>query len=320
LNNVAVCCVCDRPIEGQVYTLGGRTYDALHYERVSRENRAAIGPLLVTIAAGVLFAGVLAALFHFSDIEVSGIGLIGAGVVLALVPAAIWLFAFYQQDRLEPEPKKLVLGVFILGALLAAAVGQPLIRDVFRVQEWSGNSLLTGLISSILIVGFIQEFLKYAAVRYTVFGSSEFDERVDGIIYGAAAGLGYATLLNLQYVIGNEGVDLGVGAMRVVTSALAQASFAGITGYFIARAKFEKMGPFWLPLGVTLAAVLNGVVSYALGEVTTLFGFSFNPWYGLVVAVIVAGATFVVLFGIIRRLNSAATGGATTTGAPAAQA
>jgi protease PrsW len=320
LNNIAVCCVCDRPIEGQVYTLGGRTYDALHYKRVSGENRAAIGPLLVTIGAGVIFAAVLAALFHFADIQLEGIGLIAAGVIMALVPAGIWLLAFYQQDRLEPEPKHLVLGVFILGALVAAAVGQPLIRDVFRVQEWSGNNILVGLLSSILIVGFIQEFLKYAAVRYTVFGSSEFDERVDGIIYGAAAGLGYATLLNLQYVIGNEGVDLGVGAMRVVTSALAQASFAGVTGYFIARAKFEQMGPFWLPAGIALAAVLNGVVSYALGEVTTLFGFEFNPWYGLVVAVIVAGATFAVLFTIIRRLNAASASGATTTGAPAAQA
>jgi RsiW-degrading membrane proteinase PrsW (M82 family) len=284
---------------------------------VSRVNRAAIGPLLVTIGAGVIFAAALALLFHFADIQLTGIGLIVAGVIMALVPAAIWLVAFYQQDRLEPEPKQLVIGVFILGALLAAAVGQPLIRDVFRVQEWTGNNVLTGILSSILIVGFIQEFLKYAAVRYTVYNSSEFDERVDGIIYGAAAGLGYATLLNLQYVIGNEGVDLGVGAMRVVTSALAQASFAGVTGYFIARAKFERMGPLWLPAGVTLAAILNGIVSYALGEVTTLFGFSFNPWYGLVVAVIVAGATFAVLFGIIRRLNATATSGVTATGAPA---
>ena len=49
------------------------------------------------------------------------------------------------------------------------------------------------------MIGFIQEFLIYAALRYTVYYSPEFDERVDGIIYAAAAGLGYATTLNLQY-------------------------------------------------------------------------------------------------------------------------
>ena len=60
-----------------------------------------------------------------------------------------------------------------------------------------------------------------------------------------------------------------------------------------------------MPLGLTLAAVLNGVVSYVLGQVTRLGGFSFNPWYGLVVAVIIAGGTFYALFMLIRRLNAA---------------
>ena len=200
-------------------------------------------------------------------------------------------------------------GVYVLGGLFAAAVGQPLIRDVFQVQNWIGDSLLAKLVGAILVVGIIQQFLAYAAVRYTVYYSPEFDERVDGIIYGAASGLGYATVLNLQYVLGNGGVNLGVGAIHVAISALAQASFAGVMGYFLGRAKFEPMGPFWLPAGLLIAAVLNGIVSYVLGEVTslntTVRASAFNDWYGLIVAVVVAGATFVALFAVIRRLNAA---------------
>jgi protease PrsW len=304
LNTRAVCVVCDRPIEDEVFTLGGRTYDAEHYQRVARENKAAAMPLLITVGAVVLYAALLALVFQFTDLQLDGWQLVLAGVIMALVPALIWLFAFYQQDRLEPEPKHFVIGVFLLGALLSEGIGQPLIREVLHVQDWIGSSVLTGILGSILIVGFIQEFLKYAAVRYTVYNSAEFDERVDGIIYGAAAGLGYATMLNIQYVLSNGGVDLGVGAMRVATAALAHASFAGVTGYFLGRAKFERMGPLWLPMGITIAAILNGVTSYVLGQVGTLFGFSFNPWYGLVVAVVVAGGTFYVLFTIIRRLNA----------------
>lgn len=299
------CTVCDRPIEGQVFTLGGRAYDELHYNRLARENNAAAWPLLVEVGAVVIFAGAIALLASLLDPTLSGIWLVLAGLVMALVPAAIWLLAFYRQDRLEPEPKHYVLSVFILGALVAQAVGQPLLRDVIGVQNWAGGDILTGILASILLVGFVQEFLKYAAIRYTIFTSSEFDERVDGIIYGAAAGLGYATMLNLQYVWANGGVDLGVGAMRVATTALAHASFSGVVGYFLGRAKFESMGPFWLPAGLSLAALLNGVTSYVLGEVTMLTDFAFNPWYGLVVAAIVAGITFVALFAIIRRLNAA---------------
>jgi protease PrsW len=293
------------PVVKRTYTIGGRTYSAAEYARLARENKAAAGPLLVTVGVLVIFAAILALLFSLFDIRLSGTGLLLAGLVMALVPALVWLVAFTQQDRLEPEPKHYVFGVFILGALLAQAVGQPLIREFFRVQDWASGSAVVNILASILIAGFIQEFLKYAAVRYTVFYSGEFDERVDGIIYGAAAGLGYATVLNLQYVISNGGVDLGVGVMRVATSALAQASFAGVVGYFLGIAKFERKGPLWMPLGLTLAAVLNGVTSYVLGEVTRIGGFAINPWYGLVVAVIVAGGTFAALFTLIRRLNEA---------------
>jgi RsiW-degrading membrane proteinase PrsW (M82 family) len=272
---------------------------------LARENKAAAGPLLVTVGAVVIFAAILAVLFGLLDWKIEGAWLVVAGLVMAIVPALIWLFAFLQQDRLEPEPKRYVFGVFILGALLAQAVGQPLIRDFFGIQNWASGNALVNILASILIAGFIQEFLKYAAVRYTVFYSAEFDERVDGIIYGAAAGLGYATMLNVQYIISNGGVDLGIGVMRVATTALAQACFAGVVGYFLGIAKFERKGPLWLPLGLTLAAVLNGVVSYVLGQVTRLGGFSFNPWYGLVVAVIIAGGTFYALFMLIRRLNAA---------------
>jgi RsiW-degrading membrane proteinase PrsW (M82 family) len=295
------------PVVERTYTLGGRTYTEAQYRNLARENRAAASPLLVTVGAVVLFAALVAGLFGYvlTDFKLTGTGLFVAGIIMALVPALIWLMAFYLQDRLEPEPKSFVIGVFLLGAILAVGVGQPLIRNVFGVQNWTGNNLVVDLLAAILIVGFTQEFLKYAAVRYTVYFTREFDERVDGIIYGAAAGLGYATMLNIQYITTNGGVDMAVGVMRVVTAALAQASFAGITGYFIGIAKFERKGPFWLPLGITIAAILNGVVSFLLGQVTRISGLSFNPWYALVLAVVVAGITFVLLFNLIRRLNAA---------------
>lgn len=292
--------------EGEVRVLGGRTYAAAEFDRVIHENKAAAAPIVVEIGAAVLFAAIMSLIFANTSERIGGLPLVLIGVVMAVVPAAIWLVAFYRQDRLEPEPKHYVFGVFVLGAALAEAAGQPLIRNVFRVQDWLYDNPLTGILGSILVIGALQEFLKYAAVRYTVFNSPEFDERVDGIIYGAAAGLGYATMLNIRYVVGNGGVDLGVGAVQVAVNALAHASFTGVTGYFLGRAKFERMGPLWLPLGLTVAAVLNGLVSYLLREIPQVGQFGYNAWYGLVVAAIVAAATFAVLFTVIRRLNAAA--------------
>jgi protease PrsW len=234
------------------------------------------------------------------------VALVLVGIVLAFVPALIWLVAFYRQDSLEPEPKQYVVGMFVLGAILAEAVGQPIIRDLFRVQDWVAADLALGFIGSIVIVGLVQEFLKYAAVRYTIYGAAEFDQPVDGIIYAASAGLGYATMLNIHYVIDNGGVDLGVGAIRCAVEALAQASTAGVVGYFLGQAKFKKMGPLWLPLGLLLSAALNAVVRLLLDR-APLFGagFGFNIWASLIAAVMVAGGVFAVLLNIIQRLNSA---------------
>lgn len=269
--------------------------------------RGARESVLVQIAGVFGFAAVIWLVSNFVQPSLSGWLLIIAGLAVALVPAALWLVAFYRQDRLEPEPRRYVLGIFLLSALLAQAVGQPLLRNVFQVQNVLGSDLLTELTTAVLVVGLLQEFIKYAVVRYTVFGSAEFDQRVDGIIYGASAGLGYATLLNIDYIVGNGGVDLGVGALRVAIAALAHASFGGVSGYFLGRAKFDQMGRFWLPFGLVIAAVLNGIVSVLLREVTTLGNLGFNPWYGLIVAVLVAGGVFALLLRIIQRLNAVST-------------
>lgn len=267
--------------------------------------RSSTESVLYYVGGVVALAAVAGVLAIFLRTRLTGTGLLAAGLVIAVLPAVFWLWTFYRQDRLEPEPRWYVVGVFLLSILLAQAVGQPLIRDVFHVQDWMGVDLLTNVLGAIFIVGLIQQFVQYAAVRYTVFTLPEFDQRIDGIIYGASAGLGYATLLNLHYVLGHGGVDLGIGAVRVAIVALAQGSFGGVVGYFLGRARFDSMGPFWLPGGLLLAALLNGVVTVVLNEVTTLGNFGFNPWYGLVAATLIAGGTFAILLRIMQRLNSA---------------
>lgn len=296
----AICCVCDAPIEGPARIVGSRAFCEKHYGRIGRDRPGLWAATVGLIVGLVLFVLAVQALAPAIRGGLQGAPLLLASLVLALVPAAVWLAVFYLQDRAEPEPKGYLLGVFFLAALLASAIGQPVINDVFKVNRWAGDSLALKLVAGIFIVGIVQEFLKYAAVRYSVFNSREYDERVDGIIYGAAAGLGYATMLNIAYVIGNGGVDLGVGAVRVAVLALAHASFAGVTGYFLGRAKFENRGPFWLPVGLFLAALLNGIVTAVLGEISRV-GLRPTPMNGLILAAVLAAATFIVLFVLMRR-------------------
>jgi len=297
-----ICCVCHRPVGPDAPRLGGRFYCAVHYAKVTRDRGSIWTSGLVQIVGLLVFVGLVVLIVSRTGLALDGAALVWAGIVLAVVPALLWLAFFYQRDRLEPEPKQFVLGVFLLGALLASAVGMPVVRDLFQVGEWMSRSVAANILGSILVVGFVQEFLKYAAVRYSVYLSAEFDERIDGVIYGTAAGLGFATMLNIHYVTANAGVDLAVGVVRIAVTALAQASFAGISGYFLGRAKFEQEPVWWLPLGVTIAAALNGLFTFVRGEIVTV-GLSYKPVYGLVLAAAVALVTFVVLNVLMRRAN-----------------
>jgi RsiW-degrading membrane proteinase PrsW (M82 family) len=302
-----VCCVCQEPVGDDAPRLGSRAYCARHYARVNRDRKSVWRSAVVTILGLVVFAAIVALLARLTRPALQGPALLLAGAGLAVIPALLWLAFFYVQDALEPEPKGYVLGVFVLGLLLASAVGIPVVRDLFHVQTWIGDSLLTNILGSILIVGFTQEFLKYAAVRYSVYLLPEFDERMDGILYGTAGGLGFATMLNVHYVIDSGGVDLGMGVLRIVITALAQASFAGISGYFLARAKFEDEPVWWLPLGLTIAAVLNGLFTVVRGELvrsgSLIQARTANPWTGLVLATVVAAGTLAVLLYLIRRAS-----------------
>lgn len=305
-----ICCVCHIPVDESAKTIGQRYYCDVHYQKVTQDRRGMWLSTLVGIVALLVFVGLVALIVNATQPALAGTPLVLVGVVLALVPALIWLGIFYQQDRLEAEPKRYILGIFLLGAILAQGIGIPVVRDLFRVQDWlNTGGALVNILGAILVVGFVQEYLKYAGVRFTIFGNPEFDERVDGIIYGAAIGLGFATMLNVQYVVGHGGVQLGIGIIRITITALAQASFAGVSGYFLGRAKFEDLPFWWLPAGVTLAAILNGIVTFLLQEVS-MQGLKFTPAYGLILAAVVAGGTFAVLFALIRRINAATLAGA----------
>src|SRR3954469_5944628 len=110
VNDPRNCCVCDRADAGEIRILGGRAFCVPHYENASRENRAAATPILIEVGAVVLFAAIVGAIATFVHPALDGAGLVVVGLILALVPAVIWLATFYQMDRLEPEPKRLVLG------------------------------------------------------------------------------------------------------------------------------------------------------------------------------------------------------------------
>ncbi|RME53603.1 MAG: PrsW family intramembrane metalloprotease [Caldilineae bacterium] len=271
-------------------------------EHVAYNRRGFWVAAIVELIGLLIFVGLFNLAFDRVGAGLDGLPLIILGLLMSVVPAALWLLFFYRMDRLEPEPKEKLFGVFLLGALVAAALTEPILEGFFAIDEWLYTSLATQLVGGILLVGFLQEGTVYLVVRYGIYGNPEFDERVDGVIYAVCAGLGLATVLNFNYVLEHGGVDLGIGSVRMVVTALAHASFAGVLGYFLGQARFEKTPPLYLPAGLALAAVLNGVF-FLLEERVTDAGLTVNPWNGLLLATVVAVVTLAAVFWLVERAN-----------------
>jgi RsiW-degrading membrane proteinase PrsW (M82 family) len=230
--------------------------------------------------------------------------------VMAGIPAVFWLGFFYLMDRHEPEPKQLVAGVCVLGALIAAPLAD-FVRSEFAPPAALGIAGLSPfsldrVLQAVLIVGLSQEMCKYAVVRYTIYMSREFDEPMDGIVYMMACGTGFAVWVNFHRLSGqNHEVYLSVGAAQAVVTTLAHASFAGVLGYVMGRAKFSRrrapVRGILLMLGLLLAAAFNGQFTLVTGWVVQR-GLAVHPWYSVGYAALSAAAIFGIIWLVSQRL------------------
>jgi RsiW-degrading membrane proteinase PrsW (M82 family) len=114
------------------------------------------------------------------------------------------LFAtiIYWTDRYEKEPKKILGGVFIWGAIVAA--GAAFIANSLLglgIYFFTGSQDLTQLTTSSIIAPVIEETLKgVACLVVFLYFRHEYDSILDGIVYASITALGFAATENAYYI------------------------------------------------------------------------------------------------------------------------
>ncbi|HHT04679.1 MAG TPA: PrsW family intramembrane metalloprotease [Hydrogenispora sp.] len=152
-------------------------------------------------------------------------------LLVSILPGVLWLAFFYRQDRYEPEPKRVIVRVFLGGMLMVIPAGafELLGKEGLTLARTSGD---LGLIFfySFFYIGLIEEGFKFLLLALAVNYRKDMNEPVDGIIYGITVGLGFAALENLLYT---RTMGFEVGLWRAVVTCLAHATFSGWGGYFL---------------------------------------------------------------------------------------
>jgi protease PrsW len=110
------------------------------------------------------------------------------------------------------------------------------------------------------VAGLVEESGKYFTVRVSVYNSPHFEEPSDGLVYSAAAALGFASLENIIYLLqfGWETI-----LIRGLFSNLAHVVFSALWGYPLALTKLGMLKNKNLRyLGLLAAIIAHGVFDF----------------------------------------------------------
>ncbi len=172
---------------------------------------------------------------------------VGLGWILigSILPALLLLGLIYNLDFYEREPRRLVSLTFLWGAvpavlvLLAAFIffrlpALPLAREAHIAVR-------TGILSAVF-----QELVKGAAVLFIAWRyRNEFDGVFDGLVYGAAVGLGYAMISHLLRQL-SDFIQWGFASMSLEMWAqgllytLHHAMYSALFGTALGWARLER--------------------------------------------------------------------------------
>lgn len=231
-------------------------------------------------ACGILVFLLVGLVAYFLNALGSAASLIG--MVLALIPLAGVMLAVRLVDRWEPEPRNLVIFAVAWGAI--GAVGLTLGVDLALTFVFGYSaSPAQDVFSAVVQAPIVEELTKGLGV-FIIFAVARraFDGPVDGIVYGALVGAGFAFTENIQYFaiafLEGGAVDTTVTFfMRGILSPFAHVMFTAITGFALGLAARRgvstgrAIGPWVLGMigAITLHAIWNA--SALLGDFWGLY-------------------------------------------------
>jgi RsiW-degrading membrane proteinase PrsW (M82 family) len=194
-----------------------------------------------------------------------------------VLPSIIWLLYYLAKD-LHPEPKKMILEVFLLGMLSTVPVFFIQLGLSFMVKSlavFGLPPLLLEITKWFFVIAFVEEIFKYLVVRLTIFKSGELDEPLDIMLYMVVAALGFAALENILYLFSPVANVISFDIIVRTTITISFIRFVGATflhtlcsallGYFLAIATLRGIkGPRIALMGIISATLLHGLYDFSI--------------------------------------------------------
>jgi RsiW-degrading membrane proteinase PrsW (M82 family) len=178
----------------------------------------------------------------------------------AIVPALMVLWYFRERD-VFPEPFALVARVFLLGAasvvavVLVGGLTAPLLPKA--ASAWG-----IGFVTAFFRAAIPEDVSKYLILVWVFRRFVEFDEPMDGIVYGVSASMGFAAFENVLYV---EKGGFELALLRALTAVPSHGMHGAIMGYFLALAWFlPERRRLHMAYALVIPVLLHGIYDFPL--------------------------------------------------------
>lgn len=194
----------------------------------------------------------------------------------------LWLWFWRHEDRLHPEPRRLIFLAFIMGMLT--------IPFVVPIQKYTATIFSGGVL--ILAWATTEELFKYGFAYFSVLRDKEMNEPIDAVIYMITIALGFAALENALFLI--EPISNGrfmegiiTGNFRFLGATLLHVLSSATVGVLIAFAFYKSKAKkrLYTGIGIILAILLHTLFNFSIinsngTSMLLVFG---SVWVGIIV-------------------------------------
>jgi protease PrsW len=156
----------------------------------------------------------------------------------AIAPSMLVLWTIASMDN-RREPTKVVLAAFLFGAagaLLLSYMHIP-IPGVSTLANWP---IIQTYLHATLEIAAPEETLKLFVLVFFCSRYIAYDHPMEGVVYGAAVGLGFAAYENLFYLANNREYWMAVALVRGLLTVPVHGALGIIIGIYVGRARLAS--------------------------------------------------------------------------------
>ncbi len=209
-------------------------------------------------------------------------------LILTAVPTLLYTTFLWWLDRYEKEPWTLLLAVFSWGAVPTVALA--LMAELPNGIDILGSESQ----ASAWLAPLIEEPIKaLALLAIFAFFRYEFDGVLDGIIYGALIGFGFAMTENALYFYRHGSALSSLLWIRVVLFGFNHAFYTSLIGVALGLVRYERRR--WVGYVAMPCALFLAIAFHAMHNITASYTFP-----GVIIAwLISSGGVLIVLLAAI---------------------